>query len=78
MEGKLKILGTNKKSEEIIQVSLIFCPFGDFYCNVVKRKCPFLIRLYWGDCVLNMVIDVDNKCSQVVLLIDIECKCYFI
>ena len=35
MEGKLKILGTNKKSEEIIQVSLIFWPFGDFNCDVV-------------------------------------------
>ena len=41
MEGKLKILGTNKKSEEIIQVSLIFWAFGDFNCDVVKRSSMF-------------------------------------
>ena len=31
IEGKLKILDTNQKSEEI----LVFCVFMDFYCNVV-------------------------------------------
>ena len=46
MEGKLKILGTNKKSEEIIQVSLIFWAFGNFNCDVVKRKRPCLIGVY--------------------------------
>ena len=38
MEGKLKILGTNKKSEEIISFYLIFRAFDHFYCDVVKRK----------------------------------------
>ena len=31
IEGKLKILGTNQKHEEIIHIYLIFCTFGDFY-----------------------------------------------
>ena len=39
-EGKLKILGTNKKSEEIISLHLIFCAFGHFYCDFLKRKRP--------------------------------------
>ena len=43
MEGKLKILGTNMNSEEIIQISLIFWAFGDFNCDVVKRRHPCLI-----------------------------------
>ena len=38
--------GTNKKSEEIVHISLIFCAFGDFYCDVVKRKQPCLIGVY--------------------------------
>ena len=40
IEGKLKILGTDKKSEEIFKESvyLIFCASGHFYCDVVKRK----------------------------------------
>ena len=42
MEGKLKILETNKKSEEIISFYLIFRAFDHFYCDVVKRKCPCL------------------------------------
>ena len=45
-EGKLKLLGTNKKSEEIISLYLIFCSFGDFYWNVVKRKHPCLFGVY--------------------------------
>ena len=40
IEGKLKILGTNKKSEEIICIYLVFYAFGHFYCDVVKRKRP--------------------------------------
>ena len=59
MEGKLKILGTNKKSEEIIQVSLIFCPFEDFnsmslrgnvhvYLGCTKTRSPeFGTVLHW-------------------------------
>ena len=38
MEGKLEILQTYQKSEEIVHVLLIFCAFKDFYCNAVKRK----------------------------------------
>ena len=38
-DGKLKILGINEKSEEIISF-LIFCASGHFYCHVVKKKCP--------------------------------------
>ena len=37
--GKHKILGINKKPEEI-NVHLIFCAFGHFYYDVVKRKHP--------------------------------------
>ena len=29
MEGKVKILGTNLKSEEILHLYLIFCAFDD-------------------------------------------------
>ena len=34
----LKILGINKKSEDIITFYLIFHVFGHFYCDVIKRK----------------------------------------
>ena len=37
MEGKLIILGTNLKSEEILHIYLIFCAFDDFYGHVVSR-----------------------------------------
>ena len=43
MEGKLKILGTNLNWEEILYVYLIFCVFGDFYCDVLYRKRPCLV-----------------------------------
>ena len=32
-EGKVKILGTNKKSEEIVSFYLIFCAFNKFNCD---------------------------------------------
>ena len=38
IEEKLKILGTNKKSEETVSFYLIFCAFGHFYWDVLKRK----------------------------------------
>ena len=41
MEGKLKTLETNQKSEEILHFYLIFCVFMDFYCNVVKGTSMF-------------------------------------
>ena len=37
-EGKLKILETSQKSEEILHFYLIFCVFMDFYCDVFKRN----------------------------------------
>ena len=37
---KPKISETNKKPEVIAHVYLIFCSFGDFNCDVVKRKHP--------------------------------------
>ena len=40
MKGRVKILGTNNKSEEIINGYLIFCTFSHLYCDVVKRKRP--------------------------------------
>ena len=44
MEGKLKILEIKQKSEEILQIYLIFCAFGDFlsmFCgDVLKRGVP--------------------------------------
>ena len=43
---KLKILGTILKSEEILHVYLIFCAFGDFYCDVIYRKRPCLVGVY--------------------------------
>ena len=46
IEGKLKILGINQKCEEIIYIYLIFFTFGDFYCDIVKRKCLCLVGLY--------------------------------
>ena len=45
-EGKLKILRTNKKSEEIISLYHVFRAFGHFYCDVVKRNHPCLFRVY--------------------------------
>ena len=46
MEGKLKILEINQKSEEIIHIYLVFCAFRGFYCDIVKRKCPCLVGVY--------------------------------
>ena len=46
IEGKLKILGRNKKHEEIISFYLIFCVYRHFYCDFVKRKCPCLVGTY--------------------------------
>ena len=34
-EGKITILGRNQKSEEIIQVYLIFYAFGDIICDII-------------------------------------------
>ena len=60
MEGKLKILGTNKKSEENVRISLTFCVFWDFFIvmslsgNVhvwlgcTKMRCPEIDTvLHW-------------------------------
>ena len=49
MEGKLKILGTNKKSEDILQVSLIFMYLGTLIAMLLRRNILELIRFYIGD-----------------------------
>ena len=46
IEGILKIVGTNKKYEEIISFDLILCAFRNFYYSVVKRKRPCLFWVY--------------------------------
>ena len=46
MEGKLKILETNQKSEEITHFNTMYCAFWDFHWDVVKRKCPCLVGIY--------------------------------
>ena len=49
MEGKLKILGTKLKSEEILHVHLTFCAFEDFYYDNIyanDRKHPCLVGVY--------------------------------
>ena len=45
MEGKLKIMKTHQKSEEIVYIYLIFFAFGDFYYDVIKNK-----RHVWLGC----------------------------
>ena len=37
VEGKLNILETNQKSEEITHFYHIFCALGDFYYNFVGK-----------------------------------------
>ena len=43
--GKLKILETNLKSEDILHIYLLFYVFEDFCCDVVVQ-CPCLSRVY--------------------------------
>ena len=38
MEGKLKILRTNKESKETVHISLIFCAFGTFIVMSLRGK----------------------------------------
>ena len=39
-EGKLEILRTNHKSEEIVHLyPIFFCAFEQFCCDFLKRKC---------------------------------------
>ena len=73
IEGKLKILERNQKSEKILRFYLIFCVFMDFYCDVVKRNVHV-----WLGCiktpnpgigtVLHCPPDV-HKCGTVPLLL---------
>ena len=47
MEGKLKILVTNQKADDITRFYPIISAFGNFKCNFVDRKCPSLIGVYF-------------------------------
>ena len=44
IEGKLKILETNQKSEEILHIYLIIFVSGDFYCDLFKRNIHASLR----------------------------------
>ena len=44
MEGKLKILGTTPKSEEITHFYPIFCVFADFYSDMLSRTAMVWLR----------------------------------
>ena len=45
LEGKIKLLETLKKSEEILHCYLIFSVFMDFYCDVIKRNVHVLVTI---------------------------------
>ena len=45
MERKHEILETIHKLEENVHIYLIFCAFGDFYCDVVNKGTSMFV---WG------------------------------
>ena len=62
MEGKLKILGTNKKSEETVHISLTFCVyFGTF---IVMSACLFVDI---PDFLITKLQCVQNAVARIVL-----------